>query len=91
MISNSKQRKLRGEWKYLGSGVHESKYGDRIHSGGMILMASGDRVSLSHFPSLKAIAPYICIQGGSKRRGLMLFTEIAKPNEILAISRSVGI
>ena len=88
MISNSKQRKLSGEWRHLGGGVYESKYNDRIHTGGLIMMAGGhQKIFMSNIKADLSIYEYIKV-AGSRKRGMMLFTELAKPSEILAISRS---
>lgn len=78
--------KLSGEWKKLNSAIYESKYGDRIHTGGMIKMASGHEIFLSYILADLAISKYIDMQG-SRKRGMMLFTEIAKPEEVLRISK----
>ena len=84
MICNSKDRKLRGEWKKLSPSVYESRYGDRIHTGGLIRFANGDQIRLSHLQSRMVISDYVKV-AGSKRRGMMLFTEIAKPSDIMEI------
>lgn len=84
MISKSKDRKLRGNWKRLTPSVYESKYGDRIHTGGLIKFANGDLIRLSNFKSYMAISCCIHV-AGNKKRGMMLFTEIAKPADIMAI------
>lgn len=85
MRFTKESKKLKGDWVYLGSGIFESKYGDRIHSAGMALMASGDKFSLNRLSSLIALSECIRVTGGSKRRGLMLFTELATPSEIARI------
>ena len=84
MINNSKDRKLRGKWKQLTPGIYESKYGDRVHTGGLIIFANGDIIRLSNFYSYMAVSDYMAL-AGNKKRGMMLFTEIAKPSEIMAI------
>ncbi len=84
MIRNSKDRKLRGNWKMLTPSVYESKYGDRVHTGGLIMFANGDLIKLSNLKSRMALSCYVDV-AGNKKRGMMLFTEIAKPVDIMEI------
>lgn len=84
MISNSKDRKLRGNWKRLTPSIYESKYGDRVHTGGLIKFANGDLIRLSNSKSHTALSCYVDV-AGNKKRGMMLFTEIAKPADIMKI------
>lgn len=84
MLSKSKDRKLRGNWKMLTPSIYESKYGDIIHTSGLIKFANGDLIRLSNYKSYMSISGYIDV-AGNKKRGMMLFTEIAKPADIMAL------
>ena len=78
--------KLTGEWKKLGPSVYESKYGDRVHTGGMIKMASGHRISLGYIPADIAMSKFITM-AGNRKRGMMLFTDIAEPTLIMKLEQ----
>ena len=85
MINSSKERKLRGEWKKLSPSVYESKHGDRIHTGGLVTMASGHKIRCHNF-YVDLVMDELEVMGGNKKRALMLFAETARPVEIAFLS-----
>jgi hypothetical protein len=60
-------------WKHIGGAVWEHTSKIRIHLLGMIRLPSGEFVSAATYPNWEAVHRMIRINGGNRKRGLMVW------------------